>query len=156
MSRLQGSTPEQRKAVIGRLCQPPACYPVCHRTECPHSVLCLRHQQWLLHQHEPYLMQVNPDEPSLMTDSCRHFRPDTVCTYALGFLRQYRRMNKEQRRTFRFLCFRKIARTNFFYQLNGTRQTTPEEQSFIRQCAQEVGCGFPPDGFDHTFTAPAW
>lgn len=74
----------------------------------------------------------------------------------MGFLKQYNRMTKEQKRQFRLLCFRKIARTNFFYQLNGTRHTTPEEQTFIRKCAQSVGYNFPPDGFDHTFTAPAW
>lgn len=156
MSRLIGSTPQQREAIIGRLRLPPSDYPVCHRTECPKSSECLRHQQWLQHQREPYLMQVNPNEPSLMTDACLNLRPALVLSYALGFLKQYTRMSKEQKRQFRLLCFGKIARTNFFYQLNGTRHTTPEEQSFIRECAQAVGYDFPLDGFDHTFTAPAW
>lgn len=156
MNRLQGSTSEQREAIISRLRSVPSNYPVCHRAECPRSSECLRYQQWLLHQHEPFLMQVNPNEPSLMTNACLNLRPTLVISYALGFLKQYNRMTKEQKRQFRLLCFRKIARTNFFYQLNGTRHTTPEEQIFIRKCAQSVGYNFTPDGFDHTFTAPAW
>lgn len=156
MSRLQGSTPLQREVVMEHLRQAPLHYPVCHRSVCPMSKWCLRYQEWLLHQYEPFLMQVNPCTPSLVTDSCHYLRPISVITYALGFLKQYQRMNREQRRKFRLLCFRKIARTNFFYQLNGTRQTTPEEQTFIRECACAVGYDFPPDGFDYTFAAPAW
>lgn len=153
---LQGSTPEQREAVINHLRSTPANYPVCHRAECPMSTQCLRHQQWHEHQHEAFLIQVNPCEPSLMTATCRFHRPASPVTYALGFVQQYNKMDKEQKREFRTLCFRQIARTNFFYQLNGTRQTSPQEQDFIRTCAETVGHHFPEDGFDYTFTAPAW
>lgn len=120
------------------------------------SAQCLRHQQWQRHQHESFLMQVNPSEPSLMTDKCRYLRPTPPVTYALGFLQQYSKMDKEQKRQFRTLCFRGITRTNFFYQLNGTRQTPPCEQDFIRECAESIGHHFPANGFDYTFTAPAW
>lgn len=156
MSRTVYSTPEERRLIIDHLRSVPANYPVCHRSECPLRDKCLRHQEWLRDHNKLFLMQVNPMEPSLMTDSCRHFRDSRPVTYALGFVRQYNRMSTEQKRSFRSLCCRSIARTNFYYELGAHRPIPPEEQAFIRKCAQSAGFDFPQNGFDTTFSAPGW
>lgn len=91
-----------------------------------------------------------------MTESCQYFRDSHPVTYALGFSRQYNRMSTEQKRKFRSLCFRSIARTNFYYELGGHRPIPPEEQAFIIERAQSTGFDFPQNGFDTTFSAPGW
>lgn len=156
MSRIVYSTSQEREVIKRHLHSAPVDYPVCHRSECLLCGNCLRHQQWVLKHNKSFMMQVNPVETSLMTESCRYYRPAQSVTYALGFIRQYNRMSTDQKRKFKLLCMEHIARTNFFYQLAGKRPTTPAEQDLICKCARLAGFNFPSDGFDETFSAPGW